>query len=208
MRFALVTQLDPAKGKAKVQFPTAVETEVEGQVGMESAWLPVMVQWSLGAREFVMPTIGEQVVCLMDDRCEWGVILGAVYSDADPPPDVPAKAWHRTFPDGTILQYDPEAHELLAHVVGTATLEATGDVMVHSDADATVQAGGTATVQAPTITLDGAVTVTGTLDVGGDATFQSTIDATGEITSGTVALTAHVHSGVTSGGSNTGAPVP
>lgn len=208
LRFGLVTNLDPDKARAKVQFVVGVETAVEGQQGMESDWLPVGVQWSLGAQEFVMPTIGEQVACLMDERCEQGVILCAIYSDTDPPPSAPAKAWHREFPDGTILQYDPTAHTLLAHVVGTATLEATGDVMVHSDADATVQAGGTATVQAPSIVLDGPVSITGTLDVTGDATFQETIAATGEITSGTIALTTHTHSGVLAGGAVSGPPVP
>jgi phage baseplate assembly protein V len=202
LRFGLVTNVDAAKARAKVQFVEAVEGAEEGQQGMESHWLHVGCQWSLGAQEFVMPTIGEQVACLMDERCEFGVIVCAIYSDTDPPPSAPAKAWHREFPDGTILQYDPTAHELLAHVEGTATLEATGDVLVHSDADATVQAGGTATVQAADIILDGDVTVTGTL------TAEDTITATGEITSGTVALTAHLHSGVTAGGAVSGPPVP
>lgn len=195
-RFALVTNVDPTKARVRVQFVTSVETAEEGQEGMESDWLPVLCQWSTGAREFCMPTVGEQVVTLMDERCEFGVVLGGVYSDTDTPPGAPAKAWRRDWPDGTILQYDPEAHELTAHVEGTATLEATGNVMVHSDADATVQAGGTATIQAETIVLDGDVQVTGTLD------------ADGEITSGTIPLTTHKHTGVTTGGGTSGTPVP
>lgn len=196
LRFGLVTQVDAAVAKARVRFPVDVETEEAGEEGMESHWLAVGHRWSLGAREFVMPTIGEQVACLMDERCRYGVILCGVYSEADTPPEAPAKAWRREWPDGTILQYDPEAHELLAHVEGTVTLEATGDVVVHSDADATVQAGGTATVQAPDIFLDGDVRVSGD------------ITADGEITAGTIPLTTHKHIGVTTGGGTSGTPVP
>lgn len=52
------------------------------------------------------------------------------------------------------------------------------------------------TLQAPTITLDGNVEVTG------DETVQ------GEVTAGTIALTTHTHSGVQAGGGNSGPPVP
>lgn len=51
------------------------------------------------------------------------------------------------------------------------------------------------TLRAPTITLDGDVTVTGDLVVDGEAT------------AGGVALSTHTHSGVTTGGGDTGPPV-
>ena len=35
-----------------------------------------------------LPDLGEQVCCLMDENDEAGVVLCAVYSSADPPPDV------------------------------------------------------------------------------------------------------------------------
>lgn len=42
---------------------------------------------------------------------------------------------------------------------------------------------------------------------GATATFQGTIQTTGDIVAGTISLQNHVHSGVQGGDSNTGAPV-
>lgn len=56
------------------------------------------------------------------------------------------------------------------------------------------------TLQAPTITLQGDVTVTGS------QTNQSTITASGEVTGNGIKLSQHVHTGVTSGTSTSGLP--
>lgn len=70
------------------------------------------------------------------------------------------------------------------------------------------------TVQAPTITLKGNVEVTGTakldqtLAVTGAQTNESTITASGEVEGNGVKLSTHLTSGVTSGGGNSGPPVP
>lgn len=74
-------------------------------------------------------------------------------------------------------------------------------------------AGDKVTITAPNIILDSPLTtITGLLESGtgsgGSAVFHGTITATGEITSGTVALTTHVHSGVQPGSGDTGEPVP
>lgn len=73
-----------------------------------------------------------------------------------------------------------------------------------------------ATVTAPTIMLDGNVTVTGTLITGtkggGMASFGGTVNAKGlihsedDITAGSISLQHHVHTGVQGGSENTGTP--
>jgi hypothetical protein len=58
-----------------------------------------------------------------------------------------------------------------------------------------------------TITLNGPVTINGTLHTTGAVTLDSTLNASGDGTFAGTSVHTHVHSGVTSGGSNTGAPV-
>lgn len=83
-----------------------------------------------------------------------------------------------------------------------------------TDAGITVLSPQTVVVQAPTITLKGNVEVTGTtkldqtLAVTGAQTNQSTITASSEVEGNGVKLSTHAHSGVQSGSSNSGPPVP
>lgn len=60
------------------------------------------------------------------------------------------------------------------------------------------------------ITDDGKIELVSPVKIAvtGDLTVSGTIVAAGEITSGDIPLTAHLHTGVTSGGSNTGGPIP
>lgn len=200
MRFGKVSQIDATGHRARVEFPAEDAEMIEGELGMESYWLPVLCQWSTGSKSFCMPTIGEQVCCWMDENAEFGVILGGLYSSVDAAPGAPAKARYQVYADGTIIQYDPTAHELKATVQGTVSITSTGAASVKSDASVTVEA--------PTITLKGSTTVQGSLRVTQAATFDLTVDATGEITSGIIPLTTHKHTAVTPGIGISGGPTP
>jgi len=59
------------------------------------------------------------------------------------------------------------------------------------------------TIDAPSIVLNGAVSQTG----GAASTFSGAVSAVGQVSSGSVNLTTHVHSGVTPGAGNTGGPI-
>lgn len=48
----------------------------------------------------------------------------------------------------------------------------------------------------------------GKMDVTGPATFGDTMDVTGDVTSATISLQNHIHSGVSKGGADSGPPVP
>lgn len=89
---------------------------------------------------------------------------------------------------------------------------ATGNVDVEAAGSAVVNAGASAEVTAPAITLNGPVTINGTLNVTDAATLGSTLSTTGAITTpgitiGGIPFGTHRHSGVTSGASNTGGPL-
>ena len=76
LRFGIVTQIDAINVLARVNF---------GDDDLTSFWLPVIQTKTLKDKFYVMPDVGEQVVCLMDENSEDGVILGAIYSAEDKP---------------------------------------------------------------------------------------------------------------------------
>lgn len=76
LRFGIVSQIDAINVLARVNFCDDDST---------SFWLPVMQTKTLKDKFYVMPDVGEQVVCLMDENSEDGVILGAIYSSEDKP---------------------------------------------------------------------------------------------------------------------------
>jgi len=78
-------------------------------------------------------------------------------------------------------------------------LKRTG-IVVSTPKTLTATASGDATITAPN------VKVVGNVQVQGDVNVTGTISATGDVKAGSISLNSHVHSGVESGSSNTGAP--
>ena len=104
LRLGIVKDQDPSLGRLRVAF-----NEYDH---MLSYWLPVVVPKAQNDKAYWLPDIGEQVVCLMDERDEAGVVLGAIYSQADPTPVQSADKVHVGFKDGTAMEYDRAAHVL------------------------------------------------------------------------------------------------
>jgi phage baseplate assembly protein V len=123
IRYGLVSQFSPSTMKAKVKF---------GDDDIVTDWLPIIKQRTSGDQSFDCLVINEQVACIMDENLETGVILGAIYSTADTPPEEAGeKIWGRKFEDGTILKYDQSSHKLTVKLVGSgAKMEIEGDVEV------------------------------------------------------------------------------
>lgn len=230
-RRGLVTAVDAANAKVRVQFPDSD--------GLISNWLAVVVPFALGAKAFWVPRLNSQVIVLVDENLEDGVVLGAVYSKADPVPSAPALALHAEFEDGTILEYDPTGHALTANVQGTVAITATGNVSLQTSADvnvtatghvnatcatSTIQASSTITLQAPIVSCTAILQVAGVLQANGGisttsggavpnglhigGTVQSDTGLTApDATLGGKGFLAHKHGGVTTGAGQTGTPV-
>lgn len=199
MKFGIVSDIKP--GFAKVSF---------AEDGIVSGWLHVCVRKSLTDKDSWTLEVNEHVVCLVDENCEIGVVLSAIYSDVDQPASVEgAGIFNKTFSDGTAITYNKNTHELKAAVVGSAKITAT----VSIEADAVVSA----IIKAPVITLTGAVTVEGVITAGGlviaamagvpsaDGLVHGDIKVTGTVTgqtdvvSGAISLKTHRHGGVQTG---------
>lgn len=76
LRFGIVSQINPITVQARVSFEDDEST---------SFWLPILQTKTLKDKFYIMPDINEQVVCLMDENSEDGVILGSIYSSEDIP---------------------------------------------------------------------------------------------------------------------------
>lgn len=117
-------------GFAQVQFP-----DLDGLV---SAWLPMVVKKTLKDKECFTLDVGEQVACVLDENFENGVVLGAVYSDADAPPvESPDKLRFQFF-DGGSFEYDRSSGTLAIVTTGPVDVTAAGHVTVKSPVGVTL----------------------------------------------------------------------
>jgi phage baseplate assembly protein V len=208
-------------GYCKVHFPAN---------DIVSDWLPIAYQGTMAYKDHHPYEVQQQVVCLMDENCEDGCIIGATYNDEDTPPtEANANTWVKKFKDGTTLTYNSSSKHLKVKAEGKVTIDAKDDVLVKTLKDVNCEglnvkgkAFVKATVEAPLIELKGNVTVVGTLTAGGltiaamgggSGKVNGNLEVTGEVKgatvkAGTIDLATHKHLGVTTGAGISGTPTP
>ncbi len=170
--------------------------------GLISNWLPWLTLRAGTTRKWSPPTIGEQCLLLSPggDLAN-GVALVGIFSTEVPPNDDRASTEATHFPDGTLHEYDHEAHRDLLRCVGDIFREAHGDITHQARGAITQQAGGS-------ILIESQASIT--LKVG-DARIVLTpggITADPDIVGGGhVSLVNHIHSKVTLGKDVSGKPV-
>ena len=103
LRFGIVTQINPVTVQARVNFADDEST---------SYWLPIIQSKTMKDKFFVMPDIGEQVACLMDENSEDGVILGAIYSSVDLPVVTSEKQISLNLENSSLINIDKETNTL------------------------------------------------------------------------------------------------
>ncbi|MBR1625525.1 MAG: phage baseplate assembly protein V [Bacteroidales bacterium] len=121
LRFGTVTSINSKTARARVQF---------AQDSMTSYWLPVLQNKTFKDKFYSMPTVGEQVACLMDENSEDGVILGAIYTTEDTPIIETEKQVSANFEDGSFANVDKETQTLTLsfpniHLIGNIVHEGT-----------------------------------------------------------------------------------
>lgn len=177
LRFGVVTHIDETKAQVRVQFQ-----DIDNVI---SYWLPVLKQKTLKDKQYWMPDIGEHVACVIDEHAEEGIVLGAIYSDADAVPVGSRDKYHVKFNDGTVIEYDRAAHKLTADVKGDINVKVTGRAHINCKGQIYVKSETNITIQAPLVNIrgysptegifDGNLRIIGNLDV------QGNITATGSI---------------------------
>lgn len=156
---------------------------------IQTNWIRWMAFAAGETRDWNPPTPGEQVLVLSPggDMAD-AVALRGITTEDIPAPSHSPTTHTRTYPDGARIEYDHEAHSLVATLPagGTVLLEAPGSVTVKT-ANATVEAD-KVLVKASEITLDASkTTCTGALDVKGSVTSGGDVKASG------ISLTTHTH---------------
>lgn len=155
---------------------------------LTTAWLPWLALRAGADREWDPPTVDEQVLLFSPSgQLANGVVITGLPSDHIPANGNRAGLHRRTYADGTVIEYDSVAHHLNATLVdgGTTNLISTGGINLVGD-----------------ITHQGDYIQTGNQTVTGRVNVSVDVVAAG------VSLVNHPHTGVKSGGDQSGAPIP
>lgn len=202
-----VSSIDPARCTARVIF--------DDENSMVSYDLPIMQRNSMGNRDYQMPDIGEDVLCLFrSDGFEDGVIIGSFYAGDVEPPETTADRRTVVFKDGTRICYDRAAHTLTVTIAGTEIVfdQQKGSITVPDSVTvncttATIHASKSVTIDAPDTFFTGNITVQGlitgqggfTVTGGGgvvancDIQLNGTLTATEDVVASGISLNSHTH---------------
>lgn len=121
LRFGTVTAINPLTARARVKF---------AQDNMTSFWLSILQVKTYKDKFYSIPSVGEQVACLMDENSEDGVVLGAIYTTEDIPINQSEKEVAANFEDGTFANINKETQTLTLsfpniHLIGNIVHEGT-----------------------------------------------------------------------------------
>ncbi len=100
----IVSEVDVATHRVRVRMPQR-EDVVTG-------WLDVLVPATHEENVHGLPRVGSQVALLLDEQANAGCVLGAIYSSADPAPNLPLSVRAITFTDGTRIEFDAASSTL------------------------------------------------------------------------------------------------
>lgn len=199
LKFGFISELDVAKGLVRVHF-----TDDD----IVSSPLPVSVQASKEDKYSFPFAINEQVWCVMDANCEFGVVGGAIYSGKDKPDgSVSTQSIDINIGVNKLqLKVSKSSGNLELTVAGDINIEANGNVTVKASV-INAEAQTSATVKANDVTIDASTTtVTGTLDVNGAMTAAS-LETTGDVKAGGGIKSLMTHTHTDSIGGSTSTPI-
>lgn len=169
-------------------------------------WLHWLTPRAGSTRTWWAPSVGEQILLLsLGGELDTGFVLPGIYSDDFPPPSASAQAYHVSFPDGAVLEYEPESGALTVSGIKTADISAATSISATAP-NVTVTASTKITLDTPEVVCTNKLT-TGSLEVKKGGAMKGNIaHSGGAFTSNGVQVDTHTHGGVQTGGGNTGKP--
>lgn len=175
IKVGIVTSTDDRAATARVQF--------EDRDGVVSYNLKVLVKNTRDNKDYWMPDINEQVLCLfLPTGVEQGFILGSYYGRQTTPPTDTKDKRRVTFADDTTVEYDREAHQLLANLGASQIVMNRDKIRLESN-------GSSIEISASGHRIVGPVEQTG-----------------GDMTSDGISAQFHTHGGVVAGNDSTSTP--
>lgn len=195
IRIGVIVDVDTSRARCRIQLG-----------GNTSDWLQWLTCRAGGARTWWAPSIGEQVLLLaLGGELDTAFVLPGIFSDDFPAPSASAEAYHVSFPDGAVIEYEPQTGALSVSGIVTAAVSASTSVDVTAPT-VTVNASKKINLNAPVVECSNQL-VTGTIQIkeGGEMTGDLNHSG-GSITSNGVVVHTHTHGGVETGGGQTDKP--
>ncbi|MGK0735857.1 phage baseplate assembly protein V [Yokenella regensburgei] len=190
IRSGVVTEVDTVQGLCRVQ-----------SGGIQTTWLNWLTTRAGRSRSWWAPSVGEQVLLLaIGGELDTAFVLPGIFSDDNPAPSASADAWHVAFPDGAVIEYEPEASALTVRGIKTADVTASESITATVPV-VLVKAETRITLDTPEVVCTNKLT-TATLEVQKGGTMRGNIKHTGgAFKSNGVQVDSHGHGGVENGGS-------
>lgn len=170
LRFGIISELGTGgnAGFARVSFD---------DTGIVSAWLSLPSATTKTAKHWQPMEVNTQVACLMDEVCEQGAIVMALWSFTDTPPEwANENTTGIQYADGTQIYYDAESKRL--------TVSA-------PDAELNIECKALNITGA--VNIEGETKIKGETKIDGDTKVTGEVTATKEVTAGQIKLTQHKH---------------
>ncbi|MGP3272909.1 phage baseplate assembly protein V [Serratia marcescens] len=189
IRIGVIVDVDTERARCRVQLG-----------GNTSDWLQWLTCRAGGARTWWAPSIGEQVVVLaLGGELDTAFVLPAINSDDFPAPSVSPEAYHTSFPDGAVIEYEPKTGALSVTGIKTANISAQVAVEV-SAPQVTIIASQKITLDTPEVVCTNKLTAD-TLELKKGGKMSGNIDhGGGTFKSNGVQVDKHGHGGVQRGG--------
>ena len=190
IRSGVVTEVDTVQGLCRVQ-----------SGGIQTTWLNWLTTRAGRSRTWWAPSVGEQVLLLaIGGELDTAFVLPGIFSDDNPAPSASADAWHVAFPDGAVIEYEPETGALT--VSGIKTVDVTASESITATVPLVlVKASTSITFDTPEVICTNKLT-TATLEVQKGGKMSGNIEHSGgKLTSNGVQVDVHDHGNVQSGGS-------
>ncbi|WP_286677091.1 phage baseplate assembly protein V [Aminobacterium sp. EBM-42] len=125
LRVGTISSANAEEGTVRVLF--------RDKDSMVSYDLPVLVRQTLRNKDYFIPDVGEQVLCVfLPNGMEQGFCLGAMYNAKDKPTIGDPNKRRIDFEDGTWIEHDRSS--------GATTVHSTGDIVIESESHITLQA--------------------------------------------------------------------
>lgn len=118
IRTGIVTAVNPDEGLCRVQTG-----------GMQTTWLNWLTCRAGRSRVWWAPSVGEQVLILaIGGELDTAFVLPGIFSDDHPAPSASPDAFHISFPDGAVIEYEPESGALTVSGIKTADVTASDSI--------------------------------------------------------------------------------
>jgi len=194
IRTGVIVETDLDAGRCRVQTG-----------GIQTDWLQWLTQRAGRSRTWWAPSVGEQVIILaVGGELDTAFVLPAIFSDDYPAPSASADALHIAFPDGAVIEYEPDTGALNVSGIKTA------DVTASESLTATVplvlvKADTRITLDTPEVVCTNKL-ITGSIEVQKGGTMKGDIEHSGgSLSSNGKVLHTHKHPG--DSGGETGGPL-